>query len=278
MEDFLAANRLNWDDRARLHATDTTGSYRIGKVLGGGSSLHVIEAGEIGDVSGLDAVHLQCHIGLDTLSLKHLGAAHVTGLDFSPEAIAAARDFAARAGTQAEFVEASVYDAPGVLGRGRFDLVFVTWGAINWLPDLGRWARVVAALLKPGGRLYLLEGHPILYQVDLVDDRLTVAFDWLRASDAPFVSDETQTYTGDARPIVSTRNYEWPHPMGEVVGAVLDAGLRLDFLHEHDRLAWRAFPTMVEAGEDLFALPAGLPTIPLAFSLGASKLSAELPA
>ena len=164
MDDYAKANRLNWDNRAELHSTDTTGSYRIDQVLAGGSCLHALEAGEIGDIAGKDIVHLQCHIGLDTISLKHLGA-RVTGLDFSPMAIAAARDFARRAGTEVTFVEASVYDAAAALGR-TYDIVFVTWGAIHWLPDIFRWAEVVASLLRPGGRLYLLDGHPRMYQFE----------------------------------------------------------------------------------------------------------------
>ncbi|MCB8838003.1 bifunctional 2-polyprenyl-6-hydroxyphenol methylase/3-demethylubiquinol 3-O-methyltransferase UbiG [Aurantimonas sp. VKM B-3413] len=270
MQDYFDANRANWDERAELHSTDTTGSYRIGKVLAGGSSLHAIEAEEVGDVAGLDVVHLQCHIGLDTLSLKHLGARSVTGLDFSPKAIAAARDFAARAGTEARFVEASLTAAPEALGE-TYDLAFVTWGAINWLPDIGAWAKVVAKVLRPGGRLYLLEGHPVMNQMEWEDGRFVATFDRATPEDRPLVFDEAETYTGDARKLTNTRNYEWLHPVADVVSAVIDAGLRLDFLHEHDRLAWRAFPNMIETGEDLFELPEGAVRIPLAFSLGATK-------
>lgn len=270
MVKFERANLANWDERAALHATDTTGSYRIAKVLAGGSSLHAIEESEIGDIAGRDIIHLQCHIGLDTLSLKHLGAGTVTGLDFSPVALAAARDFAARAGTEARFVEASLYDAPAALGA-TYDIVFVTWGAINWLPDIDAWARVVAAVLRPGGRVYLLEGHPVMNQMVLEAGELVARFDWRTPADRPLVFDETATYTGDERPIANTRNYEWLHPVSAVVGALLQAGLRLDFLHEHERLAWRAFAGMVEVGEDLFALPEGVTKIPLSFSLQATK-------
>ena len=271
MQSFLDANLANWDERAALHATDTTGSYRIEKVLAGGSSLHTIEAEEIGDITGLDVVHLQCHIGLDTLSLKHLGAGSVIGLDFSPRSIAAARDFAARANTEARFVEASLYDAPGALAE-TFDLAFVTWGAINWLPDIATWGRVIAAVLRPGGRLYLLEGHPVMNQMEWENGRLLAAFDWRRGAGEPHVFDDEATYTGDARKLTNTRNYEWPHSIGAVVSAVLDAGLRLDFLREHDRISWRPFPEMIEVGEDLFALPKSAVKIPLAFSLGATKV------
>ena len=270
MDEYAKANLANWDERAALHASDTTGSYRIAKVLAGGSSLHAIEESEIGDIAGKDIVHLQCHIGLDTLSLKHLGARSVTGLDFSPTALAAARRFAESAGTMARFVEASLYDAPAALGE-TYDIAFVTWGAINWLPDIDAWARVVAAVLRPGGRVYLLEGHPVMNQMQLEEGALVARFDWRTPADQPLVFDETATYTGDERPISNTRNYEWLHPVSAVVGALLRAGLRLDFLHEHDRLAWRAFPGMVEVGEDLFALPEGVTKIPLAFSLQATK-------
>ena len=270
MDEFARANRLNWDNRAELHSTDTTGSYRIGKVLAGGSSLHALEAGEIGDLSGKDVVHLQCHIGLDTISLKHLGAKSVTGLDFSPRAIEAARGFAAQAGADVRFVEASVFDAVEALGRS-YDLVYVTWGAINWLDDIFRWAKVVAALLKPGGRLYLLEGHPQMNQFEARNGRLELEFGWRTPIAEPLVFDETQTYTGDARPIAHTRNYEWIHPLSDIVNALISAGLAIDFLNEHEIVVWKAFPFVVETGEDQFELPGGMPKIPMSFSIGATK-------
>lgn len=208
MDEFQAANRAkNWDNRAELHATDATGSYRIAELLAGKSVLHPIETAEVGELAGLDVVHLQCHIGLDTISLKHLGAKSATGLDFSPRAIAAARDFAARAGADVRFVEASVYDAPQALGQA-YDLAFVTWGAINWLDDISRWARAVAGVLRPGGRLYLLEGHPTMNQFDPGKDRLELEVDWRTPKDRPIVSDDPQTYTGDARPLTALRHYE----------------------------------------------------------------------
>ena len=270
MHDYAAANRLNWDNRAELHASDTTGSYRIAKVLSGGSSLHALEVSEIGDISGKDVVHLQCHIGLDTLSLKHLGARSATGLDFSPKAIAAARDFAARSGTDVRFVEASVYDAAAALGQ-TYDLAFVTWGAINWLDDIGRWAEAVASVLRPGGRLYLLEGHPQMNQLDLKDGRLELAFGWRTPRAEPLVFDDAQTYTGDKRPLTATRCYEWIHPLSDIVNALIRAGLAIDFLNEHDIVVWKAFADVVETGEDQFELAPGHVRVPLSFSIGATR-------
>ncbi|WP_353644078.1 class I SAM-dependent methyltransferase [Mesorhizobium sp. WSM2239] len=270
MNEFSAANLRNWDNRAELHSSDTTGSYRIAKVLAGGSSLHALEAGEIGDISGKDIVHLQCHIGLDTISLKHLGAKSATGLDFSPKAIEAARGFAANAGADVRFVEASVFDAAEALGQ-TYDMVFVTWGAINWLDDIFAWARVVAALLRPNGKLYLLEGHPAMNQFEAREGRLELEFGWRTPVAEPLVFDEAQTYTGDARALTNTRCYEWIHPLSDIVNALIAAGLSIDFLHEHEIVVWKAFPFVVEAGEDQFVLPEGMPKIPMSFSIGATK-------
>lgn len=270
MTDFAEANRRNWDDRAALHANDRTGTYSIDRVLAGGSSLHAIEAAEVGDLAGKDVVHLQCHIGLDTISLKHLGARTATGLDFSPKAIEAARDFTRRADADVRFVEASVYDAPAALGE-TYDLVYVTWGAINWLPDLFAWAKVVAALLRPGGRLYLLEGHPQMNQMEAREGRLELEFGWRTPVAQPLVFDDALTYTGDERPIANTRCYEWIHPLSDVVNAVLQAGLRLDFLNEHEEVVWKAFPFVEETKRGGFALPQGQVGVPMAFSLGATR-------
>lgn len=270
MKEFIDANRLNWDDRAQLHATDTAGFYSIAEVLSGGSSLDRLEASEIGDIAGKDVVHLQCHIGLDTISLKHLGAKSATGLDFSPRAIAAARDFAAKASAEVRFVEASVYDAVEALGE-RYDIVFVTWGAINWLDDIARWAKVVAALLRPGGRLYLLEGHPGMQQFDGTAATLTLQLDWRTPKAEPLAWDDAQTYTGDERPLANVRTYEWIHPLSDIVNALIAAGLSIDFLNEHDVVVWKAFPFMVETEKGRFQLPDGMPKIPLAFSIGATK-------
>ncbi|BCH22247.1 hypothetical protein MesoLjLc_19910 [Mesorhizobium sp. L-8-10] len=270
MDEHIAANRLNWDDRAELHATDPTGSYCIARVLEGGSSLHALELSEIGDVSGKDIAHLQCHIGLDTISLKRLGARSVAGLDFSPKAIAAARDFATRAGVDVRFVEAPVYDAVEALNAD-YDMVFVTWGAINWLDDITRWARVVAALLRPGGRLYLLEGHPTMLQFDMMADTLTLQLDWRTPQAQPLAWDDAQTYTGDPRSLTNVRTYEWLHPLSSIVNALVGAGLSIDFLNEHDVIVWKAFSFLRETGRNKFELPAGMPRIPMSFSIGATR-------
>ena len=174
MEDFLAANRANWDDRATAHATRTGLGYGVQRYLEDAGRLSDVvrfDRERLGDIRGLRTVHLQCHIGTDTLSLARLGA-RVTGLDFSPVALAEARALVAESGDAVEFVESDVSSALSVLEPASFDLVYTGIGALCWLPSIRRWADVVAGLLAPGGRLFLREGHPVLWTLDerIADD------------------------------------------------------------------------------------------------------------
>ena len=151
MTDYFDANRRRWDEAVALHIKGDSKVYRLSAFRAGADILGPIENDELGDVAGKRVLHLQCHFGLDTLCLARRGA-EVTGLDFSSAAIKAARALSRETGVPATFVEGNLYDAPDLID-GAFDLVFVTWGAINWLPDIGRWAEIVAHFLKPGGAL-----------------------------------------------------------------------------------------------------------------------------
>jgi SAM-dependent methyltransferase len=270
MDDFFAANRLNWADRAQLHATDTTGAYRIADVLGGGDNLGPIEAAEIGDVAGRRLIHLQCHIGLDTISLAGRGAI-ASGLDFSPEALGVARDFAARAGRDVRFVQSNVYDAPKTLGE-TYEAAYVTWGTVTWLPDIFRWAKVVGDVLEPGGFLYFADTHPCAAALEQVDGKLTPHYAWRTPRESPIPFEDAVTYTGDTREIGNRRCYNWIHSLSDIITALMQSGLTLEWLHEHDRLPYRLFPMMVPADADgLYRLPDEISPFPLAFSLKAVK-------
>jgi SAM-dependent methyltransferase len=266
--DPIAANRLNWDDRAEIHIRNSTGFYGIDAVRAGDRQLDPIIDGELGDVAGLRVAHLQCHFGLDTLRLARRGAI-ATGLDFSPRAIAGARALAAELGVLARFVEGDAHDAATLL-EGPFDLVYVTWGTLCWLPDMTRWARVVAALLAPGGALYLADSHPAMNALEQEDERLVLARPWQVPIEAPFSYNDETTYTGAPDRLAHTQTYEWAHSFSAILGALLAAGFHLDFLHEHETLPWTAFPMMEPAGEGMFRLPATMPAMPLAFSLRAT--------
>jgi SAM-dependent methyltransferase len=261
------ANLQTWNARAPIHVRDASGFYDVAGFLAGQDKLLPIEAAEIGDVAGQRLIHLQCHFGLDTLSLARRGAV-ATGLDFSPPAIAAARDLAARTGIDATFVEADVYEAREQV-EGEFDIVYTTWGTICWLPDVHRWASVVASLLRPGGFFYFADTHPSAMVLDERNGRMEPAYAWRTPQEAPDRSVEMQTYTGDAL-LSENVMFNWVHPFADVIGGLIAAGLRLDYLHEHEVLPYHLYPSMVPDGR-LFRLPNRNVPFPLSFSLKASK-------
>jgi SAM-dependent methyltransferase len=221
----------------------------------------------LGDLSGLDVLHLQCHIGHDTVSLARLGA-RVTGVDFSPSALAVARDLAVAAGVEARFIESELYATPEVLPE-RFDLVYTGVGALNWLPDIAGWARVVAAMLKPGGRLYVRDAHPMLYTLfdGIDDDVLRVSLPYFEGPGQHWVSDVTYT---DGPPIASPGAHEWNHGIGEIVQAVIDSGLTVTALREHTECEWRALKHLVEGPDGKFRLAEAPERLPLMFTLEAA--------
>ena len=275
MSGYADANRANWDDRATLHADRGDHGYRVSQYIADRSALSGVvrfDLPRLGDLAGLRAVHLQCHIGTDTLSLARLGA-RVTGLDFSPNAIDEARRLVADSGDDVDFVVADVYDAAGVLAPGTFDLVYTGVGALCWLPDVDRWAQVVAALLAPGGTLHLREGHPILWSMDeRLDDDLHLRFPYWEREE-PLEWDDDSTYVETTRPLTATRTYEWNHSLGEIVTALIRAGLRIELLEEHDSVPWEALPGQMAERDGEFVLSALDGVAPLSYTLRAAKPS-----
>jgi SAM-dependent methyltransferase len=245
--DYKDLNRASWDERAPAHAASP--GYDIQRFLDDPEFISDVvrfDQPRLGHVGGLDGVHLQCHIGTDTVSLSRLGA-RMTGLDFSPASLEQARDFAARAGADVEFVESDVYGAVDRLGSARFDLVYTGVGALCWLPDIRRWAQVVSALLRPGGRLFIREGHPMLWS--LADPRpdglLVVEYPYFERVEAT-VFDEGGTYVETDVEFQHNVTHEWNHGLGEVVTALMDAGMSLTMLVEHDSVPWDALPGQME--------------------------------
>jgi SAM-dependent methyltransferase len=217
-------------------------------------------------------VHLQCHIGTDTLSLARLGA-RMTGLDFSAPALAEARQLAAAAGADVEFVQAELYAAPDVLPGGAFDLVYTGIGAIIWLPDIDRWAGVVAGLLAPGGRLFMREGHPVLYATPdpLPDGLLTLEHPYFETA-TPTEWDADGTYVSTDVSFEHTRSVEWNHGLGQTVTALLDHGLVVTALVEHDSIPWNAMPGhMDEIGGGEWRLRDRPERLPHSFTVAAVK-------
>jgi SAM-dependent methyltransferase len=239
--DYRQVNLASWEERVPAHVASP--GYAVEHFLSDPSHLSRVvsfDRPRLGDVRGLRAVHLQCHIGTDTVSLARLGAS-VTGLDFSGSAIEQARRLAARIGADATFVQSEVYTALDVLEPGSFDLVYTGIGALCWLPEIRRWAGVVAALLRPGGRLFLREGHPMLWALDENETGLQVEFPYFERPE-PLIYDEPGTYVQTDVEFDHTITHTWNHGLGEVVTALLDEGLTLTQLLEHDSVPWEALP------------------------------------
>lgn len=265
MDERLAANRANWDARTPVHLASS--SYDVDGWLAEGRGPRRDEAAALGDVAGLRLVHLQCHIGLDTLAWARAGA-QVVGLDFSPAAVAAARDLARRAGLteRATFVCADVNEAAAALRGASFDIVYVSLGALCWLPSVTRWAGQVAALLATGGRLYLHDVHPV--SCALGDDEAVFERSYFEDS-AGVMFDDGLMYTGGPALVEHRQTFEWNHGIGEIVSALMGEGLVLDSLIEHDWTMYQRFPWLVIDDDERWTIPAPRPRIPLSFTVQA---------
>jgi SAM-dependent methyltransferase len=267
------ANRANWDERVPIHlaARDT---YDLQTLRAGNKHLGPISMAALGPVAGQRILHLQCHFGMDTLILAQQGA-EVAGVDFSPPAIEAATALATELGLsgRARFLVSDVYETASVLPEpASFDRVFVSWGALCWLPDMFGWARVVEHFLKPGGWLALAEAHPTAY---VFDDRNATPDGmpgWFMPylGRAPMIEDREEDYSDPSARLKNTRTHEWLHPLSDIVMGLINAGLRLDFLREHDTVAWKMFAGLVQAETGGYRWP-DQPWLPLSYSLRASK-------
>jgi SAM-dependent methyltransferase len=269
---WLAENRAWWDERAPAHATSPDYSFtRFAEDPGFISDVVRFDLPLLGDVAGLRGVHLQCHIGTDTVSLARLGA-RMTGVDFSAASVAQARRLARESGTPVDFVESTVDDAPLALGGQTFDFVFTGIGALCWLPSIARWADVVTALLKPGGRLFIREGHPMLWAVDERDEsRLVVGYPYFETP-TPLTLEEEGTYVETDLDFAVNRGHSWNRGLGEIVSALLERGFTITGLVEHASVPWEALTGRMTRGEDgEWTLHEGRERLPLSSTLQAVR-------
>jgi SAM-dependent methyltransferase len=262
-ETYFDANRALWAARTAAHLPSDF--YDVAAFRAGAESLREIELAEVGDVAGRSLLHLQCHFGQDTLAWARRGAV-VTGLDFSAEAIAAARALTTDLALAAEFVEANVYDAPAAVGGRQFDIVFTSYGVLGWLPDVSRWAVAAAACVAPGGFLYIAEFHPVIWMFDNDFQKVQYAY-----SNAGVIEEiEIGTYADQAAPITHP-SFTWNHGLGEVVSALISAGLEIEFLHEFDFSPWNCLSQMVEVGPNRFQIRGMEGKLPMVYSIRARK-------
>lgn len=266
--EYMDTNRAHWDEVTPVHVDSVF--YDVEDFRRIPDRLKPVELAEVGDVRGKTLLHMQCHFGIDTLSWARQGAT-VTGLDFSDPAIEQARALSSELKIPARFIVTNVYDAPSVLDE-RFDVVFTSYGVLCWLPDIKRWAQVAANFVKPGGFFYIAEFHPISMVFDAapdVDD-LRVKYPYF-PSEEPLRFDDAGDYTDRSVKVRSSTVYEFLHPIGNVVSALIDAGLRIDFLHEFPFSTYQFLPFTEPRNDGKVYLTKHDGSVPLLYSIKATK-------
>ncbi len=261
-ENYLDINRHSWNNRTEAHIKSEF--YGMEQFLQGKTSLQNIELNLLGNVEGKAVLHLQCHFGQDTISLARMGAT-VTGMDLSDAAIIKANDLAAELDVDARFICCDVYSLTQVMDE-KFDIVFTSYGTIGWLPDMDKWAEVVAHFMKPGGSFVFAEFHPVVWMFD--NDLKYVQYPYFKAE--PIVETESGTYA-DRENEKQFSSMTWNHGIGEVFMALKKQGLNIEVLKEYDYSPYNCLANMVETGPDEYRVAHLNGLIPLVYALKASK-------
>lgn len=271
--DRVALNRAYWDGLAAVHGNGDDAYYDVAALLAGRSTLTEVEEravrDAVGDVAGRDVLHVQCHIGFDSITLARRGA-RVTGVDLSPASLAKAADLAHRCGADVTFVPGDSTDLPAGL-HGRFDLAYATIGVICWIDDMDAWMRSVARCLRPGGRLALVDLHPMLVMFDTLDPP-AIAYPYTDAR--PFVEEQQGTYANPSAALSSPVSVSYAHGIGDLVGAALRAGLTLTALEEYTSLDFDPLPGhpfFTREDDGRYRARAGGWPLPVMFTLLAAK-------
>ena len=270
MDERTELNRRWWDEAASIHAASRY--YDVPAFKSGKLTLNSIERAALGDVSGKSLLHLQCHFGMDTMSWARLGA-RATGVDFSENAIGIARGLNDEVGLDVRFIQSDVYELPNVLDE-QFDIVYSALGVLCWLPDVDRWAKVAANHLKPGGMLFLMDGHPVHHMFQSEEESESDASElrvhrgyWHGADGVRYAGDEPSYASGDV--VIGGDTWEWQHTVSAVINAIVGAGLRLTSFNEHPESTYAAIRGMVRAEDGWYRLPDGAPDVPMLYSLTA---------
>lgn len=260
VEDPIEVNRAGWNLRTAIHLESDF--YNLKGWKAGQCSLQAIEKQEVGDVQGLDLLHLQCHFGLDTLSWARRGA-RVIGCDLSDAAIAAATELAQETALPARFFRCNLFDLPDHLDD-TFDIVFTSYGVLGWLPDLAPWGQLIARYLKPGGFFYMVEFHPIVWMFDDTFEGIQYAYH----NSGPILTENSGSYT-DRGADVHYRDYGWNHSLSEIVNSLLRAGLSLEFLNEFPYSPYPNLPRSIRGDDGHYRIEGLEEKFPLLFSLKA---------
>jgi SAM-dependent methyltransferase len=263
LREYMNSNRELWNGYTRINPQSRM--YDLPAFKAGRKTLHPVELEELGDVSGKSLLHLQCHFGMDTLAWARLGA-RVTGVDFSDEAITLARSLSQELSIPARFIQSNLYDLPQVLDE-QFDMVFTSYGVLCWLPNLKAWAEVAARYVKPCGTFYIVEFHPIMTALDDSGEHFELPYFGGRE---PWRFESHGSYADPAADFHHP-SYEWDYPVGTVVTSLIDAGLRIEFLHEFPFTIDGGFPYLEATDPGQYMIRGKPNLLPLMFSIRARK-------
>lgn len=261
---FTESNKSLWDGLTKINIKSDF--YDVEGFKAGKSTLKQVELSELGDVKDKSILHLQCHIGLDTLSLAKKDA-NVTGVDLSDEAIAEAQKLSQELNIPAEFICSDVYKLPEVLNK-KYDMVFTSYGVLVWLSNLSKWANVIAHFLNPGGKFYIVEFHPFTNMFDESWQALTNSYFY---SNEPIKLTQQGSYA-DLSAEFTHVSYEWPHTISDIMNALRQSGLIIDFFHEFPYSSYNCFPSLEEAGQDKYVIKDQTNAVPLMFSIKATYM------
>lgn len=280
-DEFREANNERWELLADVHVkaaeAGTAGYYDLKAFKDGKSSLFPIELAELPDLKGKRVLHLQCHFGMDSISLARMGA-EVVGIDFSANAIEAANKLAQELGANATFIHSDVYKLKETMleEAKSFDFVFTSHGVLCWLSDIKAWGQIIAHFLKPGGHFYVIDSHPFSFIFDNEPETMDfkMAHPYFNKGKAFRFESEGSYIDEDIvnNPSIGTTvSYEWNHTLSEIVMALIDAGLTIDFLHEHAESSWKVFSYAKQVENGNWIVDQNGLNIPLSFSILASK-------
>jgi 2-polyprenyl-3-methyl-5-hydroxy-6-metoxy-1,4-benzoquinol methylase len=264
-EMFMQENRKMWDEFVAIHARSPL--YELEPFKKGVNKLNPLELSEVGEVTGKSLLHLQCHFGMDTLSWARHGAT-VTGMDYAEKAITLARQLAEELHIPARFICCNLYVLPQNLEE-QFDVVYTSYGVLCWLNDIRRWAQIAASYVKPGGFFYISEFHPFAMVFDDEADALRYRYPYFQEEAMSF--EVKGSYADRNAKVEAFRDFEWQHTLGEIVTSLIDAGLQIEFLHEHPFTVYEQLPFLQADGKGYWHFPEGQKPIPLMFSLKAIK-------
>ncbi len=262
---FEDMNKLFWNEVAPVHMK----SYNIERLRQKKSLLSSIELDDLGDMKNKKLLHLQCHIGTDSISLANQGA-KVTGVDFSKESIEAAKILAKEFNADINFIESNIYDIDKKLDE-TFDIVFTSKGVLCWLNDINEWGRLIAKYLKKGGFFYIMEIHPFKFMLDdTLSDEVKIKYSYFH-KDTPVCYDDEYPDYSDKNYIPKNHTYEWNWSLGDILNALICAGLRIEYVREYDKLFYNGLPGMVRDEDGWWFLPKYKGLIPMTYTIKAVK-------